>query len=234
MVGERPRGHADPAQGRVPSLGQGRRRVRWPVHVREQRVRRPEAGVRREPRDPAGVFDYRGLNKALVEIATRRYAGKQRKTDTYQIILQADGSIPYSTIVSAMSAMRCVLPEFAKEVAGCALPTDDENLKKAKEPISPDGKLYDTARASYDPKKMALFHEIAFSSGLNELYAARGAQRYPQGRRAGPRGRRDPSPQHHADDGHDDDPPGRLHLSGRNERDRDDRGNRRAAARAVG
>ena len=115
---------------------------------------------------PQVVFDYRGLNKALVEIATRRYAGKQRKTDTYQIILQADGSIPYSTIVSAMSAMRCVLPEFGKEVAGCALPTEDENLKKAKEPISPDGKLYDTARASYDPKKMALFHEIAFSSGF--------------------------------------------------------------------
>jgi biopolymer transport protein ExbD len=115
---------------------------------------------------PQEVFDYRSLNKALTEIATRRYAGKQRKTDTYQIILQADGSIPYSTIVSTMSAMRCVLPEFGKEVTGCALPTDDENLKKAKEPISPDGKLYDTARASYDPKKMALFHEIAFSSGF--------------------------------------------------------------------
>jgi biopolymer transport protein ExbD len=115
---------------------------------------------------PQEVFDYRALNKALVEIATRRYAGKQRKTDTYQIILQADGSIPYSTIVATMAAMRCPLPEFGKEVMGCALPTDDENLKKAKEPVSPDGKLYDTARASYDPKKMALFHEIAFSSGF--------------------------------------------------------------------
>ena len=115
---------------------------------------------------PQEVFDYRGLNKALIEIATRRYAGKTRKTDTYQIILQADGSIPYSTLVSTMAAMRCVLPDFGKEVAGCSLPTDDENLKKAKEPISPDGKLYDTARASYDPKKMALFHEIAFSSGF--------------------------------------------------------------------
>ena len=115
---------------------------------------------------PQEVFDYRGLNKSLIEIASRRYAGKARKTDTYQIILQADGSIPYSTLVSTMAAMRCVLPEFGKEVTGCALPTDDENLKKAKEPVSPDGKLYDTARASYDPKKMALFHEIAFSSGF--------------------------------------------------------------------
>ena len=102
----------------------------------------------------------------LIEIATRRYAGKQRKTDTYQIILQADGSIPYSTIVSTMAAMRCALPEVGKEVASCALPTEDAELKKAPDPISPDKKLYDTARAVYDPKKMALFHEIAFSSGF--------------------------------------------------------------------
>lgn len=116
--------------------------------------------------EPQPVFDYRALNKSLIEIATRQYAGKQRKADTYQIILQADGAVPYSTVVSAMAAMRCPLPEFGSEVTSCALPTEDENLKKAKEPISPDGKLYDTARASYDPKKMALFPEIAFSSGF--------------------------------------------------------------------
>ena len=116
--------------------------------------------------EPQPVFDYRALNNALIEIVTRRYAGKQRKADTYQIILQADGAVPYSTVVSAMAAMRCPLPKFGSEVTSCALPTEDENLKKAKEPISPDGKLYDTARASYDPKKMALFPEIAFSSGF--------------------------------------------------------------------
>lgn len=116
--------------------------------------------------EPQPVFDYRALNKTLIEIATRRYAGKTRKSDTYQIILQADGAIPYSTVVSTMAAMRCPLPEFGKEVQSCALPTEDPDLKKAKEPVSPDGKLYDTARASYDPKKMALFPEIAFSSGF--------------------------------------------------------------------
>ena len=116
--------------------------------------------------EPQPVFDFRALNTALQEIATRRYAGKQRKADTYQIILQADGAVPYSTIVQTMAAMRCPLPPIGKEPTACALPTDDENLKKAAEPVSPDGKLYDTARASYDPKKMALFHEIAFSSGF--------------------------------------------------------------------
>jgi hypothetical protein len=116
--------------------------------------------------DLAPVFEYRKLNDALFEIANRRYAGKVRKADTYAIVLQADGAIPYSTIVSIMAAMRCKLPAIGTEVTSCALPTEDPELKKAPEPISPDGKLYDTARAPYDPKKMALFHDIQFSSGF--------------------------------------------------------------------
>ncbi|HET9620567.1 MAG TPA: biopolymer transporter ExbD [Kofleriaceae bacterium] len=116
--------------------------------------------------EPAPVFDYRAFNNALFEIASRRYTGKPRKTETYQMILMADESTPYSTIVSVMSAMRCKLPEFGKEVVGCALPTEDAALKKAPNPIAPDGKLYDTTRAAYDPKKMALFHDILFSSGF--------------------------------------------------------------------
>jgi len=116
--------------------------------------------------DPAPVFDYRAINDALFEIASRRYAGKQRKAETYQAILMADGSIPYSTIVGVMGAMRCKLPAFGKEVAPCALPTEDPALKQAKDPISPGGKLFDTARAPYDPARMALFHDILFSSGF--------------------------------------------------------------------
>lgn len=116
--------------------------------------------------EPAPVFDYRAINNAMFEIANRRYTGKQRKAETYQAILMADGSIPYSTIVAVMSAMRCKLPEFGKEVASCALPTEDPALKKAKDPIAPNGKLFDTSRAAYDPKKMALFHDILFSSGF--------------------------------------------------------------------
>ena len=116
--------------------------------------------------DPAPVFDYRGINDAIFEIASRRYTGKQRKAETYQAILMADGSIPYSTIVSVMAGMRCKLPELGKEVVGCALPTEDPALKKAPNPISPNGKLYDTTRVAYDPKRMALFHDILFSSGF--------------------------------------------------------------------
>jgi biopolymer transport protein ExbD len=115
---------------------------------------------------PTPVFDYRGLNKVLYDIAAARYTGQQRNADTYQIILMADGGIPYGTIIPVMAAMRCKLPDYGKESLGCALPTEDPDLKAAPTPISPDGKLYDTARAAYDPKKMALFHDILFSSGF--------------------------------------------------------------------
>jgi biopolymer transport protein TolR len=116
--------------------------------------------------EPAPVFDYRALNNAMFEIANRRYTGKQRKAETYQAILMADGAIPYATIVSVMSAMRCKLPDFGKEVATCALPTEDPALKAAKDPIAPNGKLFDTSRATYDPNRMSLFHDILFSSGF--------------------------------------------------------------------
>jgi biopolymer transport protein ExbD len=116
--------------------------------------------------EPAPVFDYRALNSAMFEIASRRYTGKQRKAETYQAILMADGAIPYSTIVAVMSAMRCKLPDFGKEVGPCALPTEDPALKKAQDPVAPGGKLFDTARAAYDPKRMALFPDILFSSGF--------------------------------------------------------------------
>jgi biopolymer transport protein ExbD len=112
------------------------------------------------------AFDYRGLSGALIEIATRRYNGKLRKRDTYQIILMADASIPFNTIASVMAAMRCKMPDFGKAPEPCSLPTDDERLKKDPNPISSKDRVYDTDRAKYDPKTMALFSDILFSSGF--------------------------------------------------------------------
>lgn len=122
----------------------------------------------------APVFEYRKLNDALFEVANRRYLGKQRKRETYTISLQADGAIPYATLVSVMAAMRCKLPAFGEVVVSCALPSEDAALKAAASPLAPAGcgaptnpcKLYDTARAPYDAKAMALFHDIQFSSGF--------------------------------------------------------------------
>jgi biopolymer transport protein ExbD len=115
---------------------------------------------------PTWVYDYRALNKALSEIATRRYTGKLRKKPTYQAVLMPDSSVPYGTIISTMGAMRCQMPELNKLQSPCFLPSDDENLKKAADPIDKVGHMYDTDRAPYDPSKMALFHDIVFSPGI--------------------------------------------------------------------
>jgi len=119
---------------------------------------------------PTPVFDYRGLSNALYEIANRHYNGKVRKLETYQIILMADGSIPYATIASTMAAMRCKLAEFGKEPKPCAIPTEDDDtlkrLRAKKISISPDNTVLDAETAAYNPDKMALFSTILFSSGF--------------------------------------------------------------------
>ncbi len=112
------------------------------------------------------VFQYRDINKALFEIANRRYLGRTRGAKTYQITLMADGGTPYSTIVSMMGAMRCKMPDVGKNSDGCLLPTDDTELKKSPDPIALKAKLFDTTRAKYDPNAMALFPEILFSTGF--------------------------------------------------------------------
>jgi biopolymer transport protein ExbD len=119
---------------------------------------------------PTPVFDYRGLNKALYEIANRHYNGKVRKLETYQIILMADGSIPYATIASTMAAMRCKMPDFGKEPKPCAIPTEDQDsikrMRAQKISVSPDNTVLDPDTAAYNPDKMALFSTILFSSGF--------------------------------------------------------------------
>jgi biopolymer transport protein TolR len=118
--------------------------------------------------DPAvPVYDYRALNKVLYDIAKAHYSpGKKRAAATYQAILMADGSIPYGTIISLMSAMRCKLPDVGKEAGTCYLPNADDKLKKAANPIDDAQAVYDTERAEYNPDKMALFHDIIFSTGF--------------------------------------------------------------------
>jgi biopolymer transport protein TolR len=112
------------------------------------------------------VYDYRALNKALFDIANQHYSNKARKKDSYRSVLMPDAAAPYGTIISVMGALRCRMPEVGKPSEPCLLPTDDERLKKAKDPIDTFGMLYDSDRAAYDPNKMALFHDIVFSPGV--------------------------------------------------------------------
>jgi biopolymer transport protein ExbD len=118
---------------------------------------------------PQPVYPYRKLNDALFEIAQRRYAtptGKIRKRDTYTIVLQADGAIPYSVVVSVMTAMRCKLPPIGKEAVACRFPNEDKKFLESGDALSKDGRYFNTEKAAYDPKTMALFPQIQFSSGF--------------------------------------------------------------------
>jgi biopolymer transport protein ExbD len=115
------------------------------------------------------VYPYHKLNDALFEIAQRRYAqpaGKLRKRDTYTIVLQADGTIPYSVITATMSAMRCKFPDPNQPLVGCRFPNEDPIFKESGEALSKDGRYFNTEKAPYDPKTMALFPQIQFSSGF--------------------------------------------------------------------
>jgi len=115
------------------------------------------------------VFDYRALNDALVDIATRHFVDggpRPRTTESYQAVLMADPTVPYGTLVAVIGAMRCKMPPFGQQSVGCFLPTADENLKKNPNPVDQAARLYDTARTNYDPNIMALFHEVVFSGGF--------------------------------------------------------------------
>jgi hypothetical protein len=115
------------------------------------------------------VYDYRALNDALYDIAVRHFVvggARPRKAESFQAVLMADPTIPYGTLVAVIGAMRCKLPVFGEAPKPCSLPTADENLRKAANPIDEVAKLFDTTRAPYDPNTMALFPDVVFSGGF--------------------------------------------------------------------
>lgn len=119
--------------------------------------------------DVTPVFDYRALNDALAEIAARRWEGPgkpKRKLETYQAVLMADPSIPYGTLVSVISAMRCKMPPFGTSRETCLSPTGDPNLKKEPDPVDMKTRLYDPDRVDYNTATHALFSDVVFSTGL--------------------------------------------------------------------
>ena len=95
---------------------------------------------------------------------------RPRKADHYTIVLQADGSIPYSVVVAVMSAMRCKMPDFGQAAKPCLLPNENPEFKKTGKPYDSDDpakrKVYNTELVPYDPNTMALFSNIQFSSGF--------------------------------------------------------------------
>jgi len=96
------------------------------------------------------TFDYPKLNAALLEIATRRWAGKLRPTSTYEILLQADGDIPYETVIAVMDNVRRPMPDV-KPLPIVTMPKFEVK----------DGK--DIPIENYDPAKHLLFADVIFA-----------------------------------------------------------------------
>ncbi len=117
-------------------------------------------------------YDWRGLNAKLYEIASARWKGKPRAYPTYRITLVADSRIPYATIISLMDAVRCKIADPGTPPGPCILPrpAQGEDGKPLTDKKTGMTVLIDSSgkeiSGSYDPDKMALFHDIVFSPGL--------------------------------------------------------------------
>ena len=161
----------------------------WSISGLEGTLQEPKVRIPRVADDGDGVkvkripaYDYRALNAGLYEIAKRLWRDKvprkPRKLQTYQVILMADGVIPYGTIIATMDAMRCKLPPPGEEgtKGGCLFPADKKAVEEAQKisgapPNDVDGilqrtGLFNPETVMYDPEQHALFHDILFSPGF--------------------------------------------------------------------
>jgi biopolymer transport protein TolR len=133
--------------------------ILWSISGLEGTLEAPKARINRRTTKPdeAPSYDYKALNDALYEIAARRWKGKVRALDTYEIILQADPDIPYETIVHILDAVRRKLPGGDLK-PGQRLP--DMAMPKADKQPGGEGKWVPTE--TYDPDKHFLFPDVLF------------------------------------------------------------------------
>jgi len=130
------------------------RMILWSVSGLEGTLQEPKISVGLLPPENASdapSFDYQQLNQALLEIASRRWEGKLRPADTYEILLQADGDIPYETVVKVMDFMRRPMPPDTVPLPYVSMPKFEVK----------DGK--DVPTEAYDPKKHLLFVDVLFA-----------------------------------------------------------------------
>ena len=134
----------------------GSQLIVWSTSGMVGTIEEPHAVIPRTNEDEDGVaptYDYGSLNEVLYEVAAHRWAGEERDRDTYEVILQADGDIPYETIVRVMDNVRRRLPDegFPAEADGAE---------------GPDPLVIPEDGAEYDPDRHPLFPDIVFSMGF--------------------------------------------------------------------
>jgi biopolymer transport protein ExbD len=112
----------------------------WSVSGLEGTLNEPRARI---PGLPSGdgappKYKFEELNSALVEIASRRWAGKPRKKETYEVILQVDAEIPYETVIAVMDNVRRKLTGERHRARPLAMPAEGEAFNPDVHPLFPD------------------------------------------------------------------------------------------------
>ena len=136
----------------------------WSLSQLEGTLDSPKARIGRLPAtraDEAPRYDYAALNNALYEIANRRWRGKLRTVETYEIILQCDPEIPYETVVDIMDAVRRRIPPGLAANAMLPQVTMPKGQEQA-DATQPGGKKWVPVEP-YDPDKHFLFPDILFA-----------------------------------------------------------------------
>ena len=138
--------------------------ILWSISGLEGTLPAPKARIPRLPAtraDESPRYDYAALNGALYEIANRRWRGKLRNADTYEIILQCDPDIPYETVVDIMDAVRQRAPTgrpAAGEAPGVITMPKAQKQAEAKPGVAEKWVPVEP----YDPDKHYLFPDILF------------------------------------------------------------------------
>lgn len=128
----------------------------WSVSGEVGDLNEPHATLARTDDGGAGalpIYDYQELNDVLYEVADERWGGRARDRDTYEVILQADGDIPYDTIVAVMDHMRRRLPD-----------PDDDTFPGGGD--RPPPLAMPAEGEPFDPDAHPLFPDILFSMGF--------------------------------------------------------------------
>ena len=131
----------------------------WSLTGLEGTISEPKAQIPVLATEPVIQYDYAKLNDTLYEIASRRWKDSLRAMQTYEVILQADASTPYETIIKTMDHMRRRIPADAdptRPLPPVTLPDYDEAT--AGQPA--------VIKEPYDPDKHWLFPDILFSIGF--------------------------------------------------------------------
>jgi biopolymer transport protein ExbD len=134
----------------------------WSMTGLEGTAAAPKAVAARLPAvegEPAR-YELEKINAALYEIAARRWKGKPRARQTYEVILMADGSVAYDTIIATMDALRRKLPEPGKPDGFLGMPKEANRGTEARPDLVPV--------EPFDPDVHYLFPDILFSKSSFE------------------------------------------------------------------